>query len=107
MIRILFIFGLVIFLNACMPIGSSDEQAVGVATGMLKTRNYIVTLYASQGNPLYSVRSLDGTLLQEEISLETMVALFPELDYLKDNDNISWAGLDGITPSRDALGIDR
>jgi|GEM_PF-3408344 len=79
-------------LSACTP---DKEVAVGIATGMLQTRDYIITMYTGSQGPLYSVRGLDGTLLDEDISMETMVARYPTLNYLKDNDNIDWAGLDG------------
>jgi hypothetical protein len=68
---------------------------------MLKTRDYLVTLYASQGEPRYAVHSLDGTLLEEDLDMESMVAQFPALGYLKENGNIDWAGLDSATtPTR-------
>ena len=82
---------LVLLLTAC---AASDNPASGIATGMLQTRDYIVTMYAGRDGPLYSVRSLDGVLLVEDISMDTMVARYPDLNYLKDNDNIDWAGLD-------------
>ncbi len=96
MIRSLSVFVLSVLLFACTSSLSSNDQPEYVATGMLKTRNYIITLYATQGSPLYSVETLDGTVLQEDIPIETMLALYPELEYLRSSDNISWAGLDGI-----------
>lgn len=79
-----------LLLSAC----AADDDNSGIATGMLKTREYIVTMYAGTNGPLYSVRGLDGTLLDQDISMDTMVARYPELNYLQDNDSIDWAGLD-------------
>jgi len=106
MIRFLISLAVIVLFYACTSGFSSSNQVGNVATGMLKTRDYIITLYATQNSPLYSVRTLDGTLLQEEISIETMVAQFPELEYLQNNDNISWAGLDGIAPRPANSGLD-
>ena len=106
MIRFLISLAVIVLLSACTSGLSSSNQVGNVATGMLKTRDYIITLYAAQSSTLYSVKTLDGTLLQEDISIETMVALFPELEYLEDNDNINWAGSDGIAPRRVNLGLD-
>ena len=103
MIRIISIFALIISLTNCMPAPSGNGQPGAVATGMLKTRDYIVTMYVTQSDTLYSVRTLDGTVLEEDIPLDSMIALFPELEYLKDNDNISWAGLDGVSPAPDSM----
>jgi hypothetical protein len=95
---------LIVVLTACTSGLSGNDQVGSVATGMLKTRNYIITMYATQNNQLFSVKTLDGTILQEDVSIETMVALYPELEYLQGNDNISWAGLDGIaTPGARTL----
>ena len=79
MIRSLSVFVLSALLFACTSSLSSNDQPEYVATGMLKTRNYIITLYATQGSPLYSVETLDGTVLQEDIPIETMLALVPLL----------------------------
>ena len=90
--RLSLVVAILVLLSAC---ATDEEAAVGVATGMLQTRDFIVTMYAGSDGPLYSVRNLDGTLLDEDISMETMVARYPQLDYLRDNDNIDWAGLEG------------
>lgn len=86
-----FIVALLFSLAACTI---SDNSTGGLATGMLQTQDYIVIMYAGSSGPLYSVRSLDGTVLDQDISMDTMVARYPELNHLKDNDNIDWAGLD-------------
>ncbi len=106
MIRFLIPLAVIILLYACTSGLSSSHQVGNVATGMLKTRDYIITPYAAQSRTLYSVKTLDGMLLQEDMSIETMVALFPELEYLEDNDNISWAGLNDIAPNPVNLGLD-
>ena len=94
---------LITLLLGCSSSLSRDNQAAGVATGMLKTRSYIITMYTTRSNTLYSVRTLDGTMLEKDVSIESMVARFPELEYLKDNDNIGWAGLDVISPAPESL----
>lgn len=86
-----FIAALIFSLAAC---AANDSPADGIATGMLKTQDYIVTMYAGSSGPLYSVRSLDGNVLDQDISMDTMVARYPDLNHLKNNDNIDWAGLD-------------
>ncbi|MBT8145504.1 MAG: hypothetical protein KJN90_01545 [Gammaproteobacteria bacterium] len=86
-----FIAALIFSLAAC---AADDNPNGGIATGMLQTRDYIVTMYAGSSGPLYSVRSLDGTVLDRDISIDTMVARYPDLNHLKDNDNIDWAGVD-------------
>ena len=78
-------------LTAC---ASTEEPAAGVATGMLQTRDYIVTMYTGNQGSRYSVHSLDGNLLDEDINMETMVARFPELRHLRNNDGIEWADVD-------------
>jgi len=85
------VLAILLLLSAC---ASNQEATVGVATGMLQTRDYIVTMYAGIQGSLYSVRSLDGTVLDEDISLDTMVARYPQLNHLLDTDNIDWADLD-------------
>ena len=97
--RMISILALLTVLAACV---SEEGTTGGIATGMLKTRDYIVTMYAGSNGPLYSVRSLGGDMLDEDISMETMVARYPELDYLQDNDNIDWAGLDTTQRQLDA-----
>jgi hypothetical protein len=74
------------------PQGSDDRNLV--ATGMLKTRDYIITLYTSGSDQRYSVRTIDGTAVQENLTIDSMIALYPELEYLTESDNITWAGLD-------------
>jgi hypothetical protein len=61
----------VTFLSAC---SESDRNTAPVATGILKTREYIITLYAAPAGPLYSVQDLDGTVLEKDINMETMGA---------------------------------
>lgn len=95
MYRLLAIFTLFLVCSACTLNPPDSNQSESIATGMLKTRDYIITMYASGQDTYYSVRSLDGEIISEDITIETMVARFPELKYLQDNDNISWAGLDG------------
>ena len=85
---LIFIAVSLLLLSAC-----ATNVSNGVATGMLKTRTYIVTLYASPAAPLYSVHNLDGALLDQDISMETMIARYPDLEYLKKN-HIDWAGID-------------
>jgi len=87
--RLIFIAVSLLLLSAC-----ATDISNGVATGMLKTRTYIVTLYASPAGPLYSVRNLDGALLDQDISMETMIARYPDLEHLEKNNHIDWAGLD-------------
>lgn len=82
---------LLVLLTACATV---ENPIFGVATGMLQTRDYIVTLYAGSQGSFYSVHSLDGTLLEEDINMETMVARFPELSHLMDNNRIEWADVD-------------
>ena len=83
-----------LFLVSCTAIQSTPSQASLVPTGMLKTRDYIITLYTSGSDQLYTVRAFDGTALQENLTIDSMIALYPELEYFKENDNITWAGLD-------------
>ena len=91
-----------VFLLGCAGNTSSPDVNALVATGMLKTRDYIITLYTSGTDQLYTVRALDGTALEENLTIESMIALFPDLAHLKDSDNLSWAGLDNNVES---LGI--
>ena len=81
----------------CSPAQVTDYQA---ATGMLKTRDYIVTMYAGSNTngPQYSIRDMNGVLLDEELSMESLVALYPDLKHLENNDSIEWAGLDSTSP---------
>jgi len=89
--RLFFSISLTVALLGCT---ASPPVTDAVATGMLKTREYIVIMYASLGEPLYSVHSPDGTLLEQDLNMETMVARYPDLEYLRDNDAIDWAGID-------------
>lgn len=82
----------VAFSSACYE---SDEDTTPVATGMLKTREYLITLYTAPDGPLYSVQDLEGTVLEQDISMETMVARYPKLIWLQSDSTIEWAGLDG------------
>ena len=48
-------------------------------TGQLKTRNHIVTIYASPTGPLYTVVDVDGNVKGVQMSAELLARRFPVL----------------------------
>jgi len=77
--------------------GCDSSQTAQVPTGMLKTRDYMITMYAGQDGYNYTVQNLEGETIESGLTLQTMIARFPELEFIEsDGDNLDWAGLDEL-----------
>jgi len=71
---------------------AEDKNCSPAILGHLETRDRVVTILAGS-EPRYSVRSKDGKLLAEKISLNELNAKFPELSRVVDGTYAQWAGL--------------
>ena len=73
---------------------SGDASTTATPTGMLQTRDYIVTLYTGDNGSRYTVQNSDGETIESDLTLETMIAMFPQLEFIQtEPENIIWAGL--------------
>ena len=83
-----------IFLISCTS--STTQLAADKLSpiGMLKTRDYIVTMYAGVNETLYTVKAHDGTVLQRELNVDSMIALFPALGFYSSRSFVDFAGTD-------------
>ena len=54
-------------------------------TGQLKTRNYLVTIYAGPEGPLYTVLDADGNVQGIKLSPSLLAARFPVLKSIIEN----------------------
>ncbi len=60
-------------------VGAATDSAPGLAVvGRLQTRNYIVTMSAGPEEVLYTVSSLDGSVLAHELTLGRLRAEHPQ-----------------------------
>lgn len=68
---------------------AADSPAV---LGHLETHSRVVTIWAGQ-QPSYTVRSKDGKVLAERLTLKQLNAKFPELRRTVDGSCATWAGM--------------
>ena len=81
------------------PASVADEQAPSIV--QLAFRDHIVTISSSPQGPLYSVRTLSGEILDENLSDEEFLAAHPKLSTRirsgyagDDSGSFIWAGRD-------------
>jgi len=83
---------LVTALLAFATVSFAEDKSAPTTLGHLETRRHVVTILAGS-EPRYTVRSKDGKLLAERVSLKELTAKFPELSRVVDGTYAQWAGL--------------
>jgi hypothetical protein len=76
------------------PTPKTTHESSSPAIGHLKTRDKLITIRTGSDEPLYSVKSEDGTVLAVNVSATDLHARFPELKDLMERSIADWAGLD-------------
>ena len=76
-----------LLLIAALLVGAQNNNDPGVETqasitGQLKTRNFLITIYASPAGPLYTVKDRDGTVLGTKLTDSLLAQRFPVLQSL-------------------------
>ena len=85
-----------IFLLSCTTPTTQTAADKLSPIGMLKTRDYIVTMYVGVNETLYTVKAHDGTVLQRDVNVDSMLALFPALGFHSSQSFIDFAGTDEV-----------
>jgi hypothetical protein len=82
-----------IIIAAALTIGTTLSAAEAPSIiGHLESKGRIITIYAGS-QPCYTVRTKDGKILAERISLRELNAKFPELRRAVDGSYATWAGM--------------
>ena len=66
-------------------IDSTETVTVGATVGQLKTRNYLLTVYAGSNGPLYTVVDKNGDVRGVQMPPSLLAERFPVLKSIVDN----------------------